>query len=102
MNNTIKTSIAAVAAVFALTGVAHAQEVKIDLLGKDARTIHAEIVAAADKVCRAAIDTSPDFVMTPQSECVSATIEKADAEFARLNAAPPVVMAQASDRAGQR
>ncbi len=79
MNNLLKTSIAAAAAMFALSGIANAEGVKISLVGKDTKTIHAEIVKAAYEVCR---DVSADAIsVTAHSDCVSDTIDKADAEL---------------------
>jgi hypothetical protein len=79
MTTTIKTSIAAVAAMFALSGIAHAEGVKISLVGKDAVAIHAEIVKAAHTVCT---NVSADSIaLTGQSECVADTIAKTEADL---------------------
>jgi hypothetical protein len=86
MTNLFKTSIAAVAAVFALSGVARADGVTISLAGKDPQTIHAEIVKAAFQVCR---EVAPDSIaLTGQADCVSDTIAKADADARSLYVAP--------------
>jgi hypothetical protein len=91
MTNFLKTSIAA-AAVFALSGIAHAEGVKISLVGKDAKTIHAEIVKAAYEVCR---DVGSDTIaVSAHADCVSDTIEKADADL--RNAAIPMQKAELS------
>ena len=75
MTKTIRTSIAAVAAMFALSGIAHAEGVRIDLTGKDAKTVHTEIVRAAHAVCREpGIDS---ISINSEATCVADTIEKA-------------------------
>ncbi len=79
MTKTIKTSIAAAVAMFALSGIAHAEGVKINLIGKDSKTVHAEIVQAARQVCRNA--DAETLASTSESECVSATIAKADEQL---------------------
>jgi ribonuclease HII len=85
MNSTIKLATAALSATFALAGVARAEEVRIDLAGKDARTIHAEIVQAAYQVCR---DVAVDSIqISSRGECVADTIEKADADARSVSAA---------------
>jgi hypothetical protein len=82
MTTTIKTSFALAAANLAISGVAHAESVKISLVGKDAATIHAEIVKAAHLVCT---NVSADSIaITAQSECVADTIAKANADLRGL------------------
>jgi butyrate kinase len=91
MTTFFKSSIAAAAAVFALSGVglsgvAQAESITISLAGKDARTVHAEIAKAAYQVCR---EVGPDSIaITGQADCVSDTIAKADADLRGLSLAP--------------
>ena len=96
MTKTIKTSIAAVAAMFALSGMANAEGVRIELTGKDAKTIHAEIVKAAYEVCR---DVGSDTIsITTHADCVSDTVEKANADLRSI----PLPMEKAELSAAQR
>ncbi len=85
MTNLLKSSIAATA-LLAFSGVARAESVTISLVGKDAQTVHAEIVKAAYQVCR---ESAPDSIaLTQQADCVSDTITKADADARSISAAP--------------
>ena len=94
MTNLFKTSLAAAVAVFALSGVARAESVTISLDGKDAQTVHAEIVKAAYQVCR---EVKPDSIaLTQQADCVSDTIAKADADAHRFFSAIPIRKAELS------
>ena len=100
MNTTIKTSIAAVAAMFALSGIAHAEGVKISLVGKDAAAIHAEIVQAAHTVCRNSF--ADHLAISTESECVADTIAKADAQVQGAGATRFAKADLASVQHGQR
>jgi hypothetical protein len=100
MTIVFKSSIAAAAAVFALSGIANAQSVTISLDGKDAQTVHAEIVKAAYQVCR---DTRPDSILlTNEADCVFDTIAKADAQARNLLTAPIRKAELSADLRGQR
>jgi len=93
MTNTLKISVAAFITAFAIGGVAQAEGIKIDLAGKDAKTIHDEIVQAALAVCR---DPASDSVLiSSQHDCVVDTIAKAEAD-AHLAAATKVAKADLS------
>jgi len=101
MTATFKTALVAVTAVFALTGVAHAEGVTIQLAGKDAKAVHSEIVRAAYKVCRSSVADYTDFSMASEATCVNDTVGKFDAEY-RTVAATRMAAAQTGGRTGER
>jgi sRNA-binding protein len=100
MTNAFKLSTAAALALFALAGAARAEDVRIDLSGKDARTIHAEIIDAAYKVCS---ESDAEMMNTAsQSECVSATIAKAEDEARRASTVHMASAQQTTAPRGER
>jgi len=100
MTNFLKTALFAAAAL-TFAGAAHADGVHISIDGKDASTVHAEIIKAAQKVCRESPDVATDFIVGSQANCVSDTVEKADAEFRAVHQAPVMTAQLAAQASGQ-
>ena len=99
MTNFLKTLLVATAGALSLAGAAHAQDgVHITLDGKDAKTVHAEIVQAAHKVCHD-VDAPVDYTLSSESTCVNDTVDKAQAEFRAVHYRAPVQTAQLSTQA---
>jgi hypothetical protein len=103
MTTFFKTVLVASAAALSLAGAAHAQDgVHIALTGKDAKTVHAEIVQAAHKVCRDSAAVVEDFSFSSEAGCVNDTVDKAEAEYRAAHYHAPVETAQLSSQgAGQ-
>jgi hypothetical protein len=101
MTNLLKTSTIAVAALFAMSGVASAEGVTINLAGKDAHAVRAEIVKAAYKVCRDSGSEYTDFPLASETQCINDTIVKAEADFKQASSTR-MATAETSARAGER
>ena len=101
MTTFFKTVLAATAAVLSLAGAAHAQDgVRISLDGKDAKTVHAEIVQAAHQVCHDTNAPAEDYTLSAESTCVNDTVDKASAEYrAAAHYRAPMQTAQLSAQA---
>ncbi len=95
MTNSIKTALVAFSAVFAFAGVAQAEDVKISVVGKDAKTVQAEIVHAAYRVCRFSNFNYGGYAVASEASCVNDTIAKADADLRSLSA-PRMAVAEAT------
>jgi len=98
MTNFFKTALFAAAAM-TLAGAAHADGVHIALDGKDAKIVHAEIVKAAQKVCRESPEVSLNFMPGSQAGCVNDTVDRAEAQYAVAAHQSPVMTAQLSAQA---
>jgi hypothetical protein len=97
MTNTLKTSIIALSAMFAVAGAAQADGVKISTLGKSREAVRNEVVQAARTVCDQAVSADIHDVYGSMDECVNATV---DATFAKLaNTSASVVVASQSLKA---
>jgi hypothetical protein len=92
MNNTLKLSIFALFGAASLAGAAHAQELRVSILGKTPPEVHAAIAHAARTVCRDEEDIAFSGEVSPRAQCIDDTIAKAEAQY-RRKAAVQVAMA---------
>ena len=70
-------------AIAAVAGPAAAAEIKINIVGKDAVTVQAEIVKAAKSICREAMVSTPISMF---GACVNVVADDAMAQFASARA----------------
>ncbi len=77
-----------VAAFLALAGAAHAQSITVSLIGKDAQTIHRDIVRAAEHVCDES-QAGSAALLDVMGSCVRDTVARAEAQV-------PAVLARAA------
>ncbi len=100
MTNTFKSAALALSALVALSGVAHAEGVKIVLTGQDAKSVQKEIVKAAYKVCRETNLGYTGYAMAAEDQCVEDTIAKANADYVHM-ASRQAPSGQVSSRTGE-
>jgi hypothetical protein len=74
------------AAALAIAGAAQAQSITVRLAGKDANTIHRDIVRAAYQVCSDEVGATPlAHLVVPG--CVHETVAKAEAQLGKATVA---------------
>jgi len=96
MKNLVVSSLIALASTVAFAGASVAEEIHIPVAGKDARTLHIEIVKAAHRVCA---EASADlFAPVSEDQCLIATVAKATAQ---AKAAQTSVVASAGQTANR-
>jgi UrcA family protein len=79
-----KIALAAAIAAFAVPAFADSQ-VTVNVAGLDAKAAHAVIVQAAQKACRAELaDQSTLVQFYTHSECITSTVNQAEAKFASM------------------
>jgi hypothetical protein len=75
---------AAAVAVALVAGPAAAQSVRVQITGKSAEQVQADVIVAAHKVCRAAT-TGATFQHEMFDACLKATLKDATAQLANPN-----------------
>ena len=84
MTDIFKLSLIAVSAGALLAGSAEAQAVRVSVIGKDAKVVHAEFLRAARKLCA---DQNSEITYSAESDhaaCMRATVAKAEIEYSQI------------------
>jgi hypothetical protein len=85
MTNNLKLSLIAFTAGALFAGAAQAEDiVRISLMGKDAKAVHAELIHAAHMVCASESPTPHYTLESDRDVCIRATAAKAEADYRQM------------------
>ncbi len=85
MTNSLKLSLIAVAAGGLFASAAQAEDmVRVSLIGKDAKTVDAELIHAARVVCAGESPTPHYTLQSDRDVCIRDTTAKAEAEYRQM------------------